>query len=122
MEKKFGQSFFKTKARNAYLADPAKIENPPISHSYSKYNDSYWVGRSGNGANSNGRTPYETKGRAGGVRPRDEAEGGGPVTLGSGETMPKREYIDYDDPMSGQGGVGLGKPGVGGTGGSKQAQ
>lgn len=93
MEKKFVQGLFKTKARNAYLADSHKIENPPISHSFSKYNDSYWATRGGNGAGS-ARTPYESKQRPA-TKPRDETE------AGQTEAVPKREYIDYDDPMSG---------------------
>ena len=93
MQKKFIEHFFKTKARDAYLADPVKIENPPISHSFSKYNDSYWTGRGGNNS-GNTRTPYES-GKRPVARQRDETE------VGQTEAAPKREYIDYDDPMSG---------------------
>lgn len=64
--------------RQAYLSDEQKLENPPIGHSFNNYQ-----------SNQSRNKPFVP-------RQRDDGEAGSEIP------PPKKEYVDYDDPMTTQ--------------------
>jgi len=76
------KKYFRRQARDAYINDKDRIENAPIAHSFSNY--------ATGGANKRPFVP----------RIRDDASGIGEP----GEIIEpvKKEYIDFDDPMTAQ--------------------
>ena len=70
------KDYFKSAAREAYFKDENRLENPPIGHSFNAYNQT---------GQQRPNRPF--------VPRREE--------IGEQELPPpKKEYIDFDDPMA----------------------